>query len=56
MRDYKQEINDRIQGLNATQQMRVLDFVELLQQPKGLSGNEMIRIAKEIKFDTESLG
>jgi hypothetical protein len=55
MRDYKQELVERIERMNESQQMRVLDFVEQLQRPKGLSGAEAIRIAKEIDFDSESL-
>jgi len=41
--------------LDKSQQMRVLDFVEKLQRPKGISGAEVIKIAQEINFDSESL-
>jgi hypothetical protein len=52
---YKQKIIEQISQMNESQQMRVLDFFEQLQYPKGLSGAEAIRIAKEIDFDSESL-
>jgi len=55
IRDYKQEIIERIEGMDQVKQMRVLDFVEQLQHPKGISGAKAIQIAHEINFDAESL-
>ena len=54
MRDYKQEIIDRIQSLNETQQMRVLDFVEQLQRPQSISGAEFLDRTKNIRIDAQS--
>lgn len=54
MRDYKQELVERIEQMNESQQMRVLDFVEELQRPKGFSGAELFERTKHIRIDPQS--
>ncbi len=49
-----QELLDQIGTLDEAQQKRVLEFVHTLK-PTTISGDELIRRAHEINFDSESL-
>ena len=53
---YEQEILAELRKLQPEQQRKVLAYTRALQtRPKGISGKEAIRIAREINFDPAEL-
>lgn len=53
---YEQEILAELRKLQPEQQRMVLAYTRALQtRPKGISGKEAIRIAREINFDPAEL-
>jgi hypothetical protein len=52
---YADEILDEVSRLSPEKQKRVLDFARGLTRPKGISGKEAIRIAREINISSEDL-
>jgi len=51
---YKQKIIERIDKMDESQQMQVLEFVEQLQRSKGISGAELFERTKHIRIDPQS--
>ena len=53
---YEQEILEHLRKLDQEQQRRVLSYTRALgKRPKGISGKEAVRIAREINFDPAEL-
>lgn len=52
---YEQAILEQVRQLTEEQQRQVLAFTRTLNRPKGISGKEAIRIAREINFPKEDL-
>jgi len=53
---YEQELLEEARRLDPEQRRRVLAYARALRtRPKGMSGKEAIRIAREINFDSDEL-
>ena len=52
---YVQQIVDAVQDMDLGNQQKVLDFARGLVKPKGMTGAELMRLAVELNFDSQSL-
>lgn len=51
----EQRLIEQIQRMNREQQQALLDYAHTLSRPRGLSGAEMIRLAREVDFPPDDL-
>ncbi|MBL8132899.1 MAG: hypothetical protein JNL42_13650 [Anaerolineae bacterium] len=49
------QIVDAVQDMDLGTQRKVLDFARGLVKPKGMTGAELMRLAVELNFDSQSL-
>jgi hypothetical protein len=46
----EQRLIEQIRRMDPDQQQTLLDYAHALSRPRGLSGEEMIRLAREVDF------
>lgn len=51
----EQQLIEQIRQMDARQQQQILDFARSLTRPRGLSGEEMIALAREVAFPPDDL-
>ncbi|HQE17185.1 MAG: hypothetical protein WBH90_12350 [Aggregatilineales bacterium] len=49
------QLIEQIRRMNREQQQQMLDYAQSLLRPRGLSGKEMIELARQLNFPKEDL-